>query len=277
MFLNILYAVDDDSKYLVMEKLLQQTESLALAFLDRQLPDDIAAGNIDPAQYDLLLVESRLENAERFKTGEELLRSLYDSGNETPAVLLTGTDDPQVGSGDGSWSGPGRVVSLPAGHLTAEQLDAAVHNALNANTLRILIIEDDDDDYRILCTHLPESKEIAVETEQARTIEEAWPRIESDEHDLYLVDYQLGPEVATSLVERMVAAGNLKPIILVTGHAAVDTDPAMSVLLQRDHVSFLSKQSLSTEAVANALRLTDPAGGKDFDLQQLASGIQVEE
>lgn len=271
MFLNILYAVDDDSKYLVMEKLLQGTDSLSLAFLDRQLPDDIANRQVDTAQYDLLLVESRLENAERFQDGESLLRHLFESGAKTPAVLLT-TDGEAT-----QWEGPGQVVSLAAGHLSPQELDAAVHKALNASKLRILIIEDEDDDYRILCSHLPENKDLAVETEQARSLEEALPRVERDEHDIYLVDYHLGPDLATELVERMVATGSTKPIVLVTGHTAAESDPAMAALLQRENVSFLSKQSLSTDALATALRLTDPAGGGDFDLQKLASGIQVEE
>ncbi|HKV41249.1 MAG TPA: response regulator [Blastocatellia bacterium] len=89
--------------------------------------------------------------------------------------------------------------------------------------LRILLVDDDQDDYVITRELVDEIGNGEWELEWVSTYTAAVKAIERSEHDVYLVDYQLGKSNGLQLLRE---AGGAKPILVLTGvdSAALDSE-----------------------------------------------------
>ncbi|MEW6156986.1 MAG: response regulator [Verrucomicrobiota bacterium] len=83
--------------------------------------------------------------------------------------------------------------------------------------LRVLLIEDDEDDFIITRQFFEEIPRGEYRLDWVATFEEGRQRIALQEHDLYLVDFRLGPDNGLDLLREAVANGCPAPIILLTG------------------------------------------------------------
>jgi diguanylate cyclase (GGDEF)-like protein/PAS domain S-box-containing protein len=93
-----------------------------------------------------------------------------------------------------------------------------------ADPLRILLVEDDEDDYIVTKGMLRGHRRamFAVEWEQSHS--GALRAIRSDRHDLYLVDYRLGEHTGLDLVRDAWGADPPAPVILLTGQDDYEVD-----------------------------------------------------
>lgn len=91
------------------------------------------------------------------------------------------------------------------------------------NPLRVLVADDDEDDY-ILTRDLLLSRSQKVHLDWAATYREALQAIERNEHDVYLFDYRLGEGDGLELLRQALARGCKAPIILLTGDGDWETD-----------------------------------------------------
>jgi two-component system sensor histidine kinase/response regulator len=83
--------------------------------------------------------------------------------------------------------------------------------------IKVLLIEDDEDDYLItrkIFKSIPSSPFIL---EWVSTFEEAQAKIDEDTYDLYLVDYRLGEHTGLELLEYAHPEKRRQPFILLTG------------------------------------------------------------
>ncbi len=87
-----------------------------------------------------------------------------------------------------------------------------------AAVVRVLLVEDDEDDYLIVRDLLSAQERTPFEVEWASTYEDARTAIAERRHDVYLVDYRLGPSTGLSLIRQAFGDENLAPIIMLTGH-----------------------------------------------------------
>lgn len=92
--------------------------------------------------------------------------------------------------------------------------------------VRLLLIEDDEDDYVITRDLLSEITGSRFELEWISTYQEAWDAILQRSHDVYLVDYRLGGQNGLDLLRGAIARGCQAPMILLTGHSDRDVDIA---------------------------------------------------
>ncbi len=83
--------------------------------------------------------------------------------------------------------------------------------------LKVLLVDDDEDDY-IVTEELLETAEIGLfELDWIDTYSEALEVIGEKRHDIYLLDYRLGPETGLELLKEAINRGVSAPIILLTG------------------------------------------------------------
>src|ERR1700730_3390750 len=90
--------------------------------------------------------------------------------------------------------------------------------------LRVLIADDDEDDYFLTRDLLLRSRRERVHLDWAPTYREALQAIERNQHDVYLFDYRLGEGDGLELLRQALARGCKAPIILLTGNDDWETD-----------------------------------------------------
>jgi PAS domain S-box-containing protein len=90
--------------------------------------------------------------------------------------------------------------------------------------LRVLLIEDDEDDYTVLRSMLSEIGSTKFHLQWVRTYDAGVEGICRAEHDVYLLDYRLGERDGVELLREVIARGCQMPIILLTGQGGYDVD-----------------------------------------------------
>ena len=91
-------------------------------------------------------------------------------------------------------------------------------------TLKVLLVDDDEDDYIITRDLLKEIPSFDVELDWARDFGEAMKQISGRVHSIYLIDYRLGSRTGLELVKEAIKNGCRDPIIMMTGHGDRDID-----------------------------------------------------
>src|SRR4028119_1495456 len=89
---------------------------------------------------------------------------------------------------------------------------------MNKRSLRILIVEDNEGDYRLTREALGEITMFDFEIEWAVTCLAAKAAIAEKPFDVCLVDYSLGERTGLELMLEVHAEGHRAPMILLTGH-----------------------------------------------------------
>jgi len=90
--------------------------------------------------------------------------------------------------------------------------------------LRVLIADDDEDDYILTSDLLKRIGRSRFEMDWTPTYEGALEAIERNQHDVYLFDYHLGHSDGLQLLREALARGCKAPIILLTGNDNWETD-----------------------------------------------------
>jgi DNA-binding response OmpR family regulator len=88
--------------------------------------------------------------------------------------------------------------------------------------LRILLVEDDEDDYVIIRDLLSGIEKFALEWVSDHGT--ALRAIEHEEHDVCLLDYRLGERSGLELLHEASKRGYKAPIILLTGQGGREVD-----------------------------------------------------
>ncbi|MBX3082730.1 MAG: response regulator [Anaerolineae bacterium] len=86
-----------------------------------------------------------------------------------------------------------------------------------AQPLRIVLVDDDEDDYLILRDIITNISEFAVEIDWASTHETALAVLTRNEHDICLLDYFMGKYTGLDILKAARAKGCQVPFIMLTG------------------------------------------------------------
>jgi PAS domain S-box-containing protein len=92
------------------------------------------------------------------------------------------------------------------------------------SSVKVLLVDDDEDDYILTCDLLSESQGTRFELEWASTWNVALEVMSQNQHDIYLLDYRLGEHNGLELLQQAVANGCRAPIILLTGQGDHEID-----------------------------------------------------
>jgi len=92
--------------------------------------------------------------------------------------------------------------------------------------IRVLLVDDDEDDCLLTRYHLSQVEGRSYRLDWAASYEAGLEGLRRGEHDVYLIDYRLGPRDGLELLREAVRDGCRAPIILLTGQGdrAVDLE-----------------------------------------------------
>ena len=159
-----------------------------------------------------------------------------------PMVLLTGAGDSSV---DHAAQDAGAAYYLEKTGLTAERLERVVRYCLGhargtaspvtgpgaerdlppgGECPRILLIDDDEDDYLLTRELLGEIFGSRLRLDWERNWDAALAAIREGRHDVCLVDYRLGERTGLELVREAVERGCSTPFIVLTGQGSREID-----------------------------------------------------
>jgi signal transduction histidine kinase len=88
---------------------------------------------------------------------------------------------------------------------------------MTANICKVLLIDDDEDDYIVTRDFLDEAEQISFKLNWVDNYDWGLIEIAKDRHDVYLLDFRLGKDNGLELLREAIAEGCNKPIILLTG------------------------------------------------------------
>ena len=115
--------------------------------------------------------------------------------------------------------------------------------------LRVLLVEDDEDDYVIISDLLSEMEELDLEW--VSDYEEALGAIGREEHDVCLLDYRLGVRSGLDLLRAASERGHRTPMILLTGQGDRDLDLEA---MQAGAVGYLVKGQIDAPLLERSIR-----------------------
>jgi len=133
------------------------------------------------------------------------------------------------------------------------------------NTIKILLIEDDADDYLLtkeICSEIKTAKYIVV---WAKTYDEAIEKIEKDSFDISLVDFYLGDKNAFDFIKHTKEKGIDIPIILLTGIDNFETD---NKAIECGASDYLIKGKIDSTLLSRSIRYSIERKKIELSLQE---------
>jgi signal transduction histidine kinase len=117
--------------------------------------------------------------------------------------------------------------------------------------IKILIIDDDEDDYFITSEYLEEITEFNVSCNWCFKNEEALIKLSDNSYDAYFIDYRLGAKTGLEILKEAILKGCNKPVILLTGKGNAQID---RLAVENGAYDYLIKGDLNTEILERSLR-----------------------
>jgi len=102
--------------------------------------------------------------------------------------------------------------------------------------LRLLLIEDDEDDFLIIRDLLREAGNLHYVLDWVDSFERGLSALDSAAHDLFLIDYRLGADSGLELVRHAGERGMAQPVILLTGQDDSELDARALALGASDYL-----------------------------------------
>ncbi len=169
-------------------------------------------------------------------------------------------DDADDGNPHGRPCESGDVVPLemlraPARLGGQEPADAGVEESLLQSSerpvIRLLIVEDDEEDYDITEELLARAPETRFDVVWARSVEAGLRRIAADRFDACLVDHHLAGRTGLEFAEIAIRRGFKRPIILVSGVGDAELERAA---LEIGIADYLDKDEFDTGRLDRCIR-----------------------
>lgn len=116
---------------------------------------------------------------------------------------------------------------------------------------RILIVDDDEDDFFITTEYIQNIRGKNSVVDWSYNYRDALQKLSSNSHDLYFVDYRLGIKTGMELLTEAIAQGCEAPIILLTGKGTQEIDVKA---MESGAYDYLIKSELNTEKLERCIR-----------------------
>ncbi|VUD58887.1 Autoinducer 2 sensor kinase/phosphatase LuxQ [Thalassocella blandensis] len=117
--------------------------------------------------------------------------------------------------------------------------------------IKLLLVEDDEDDFILTKDLLDEFMGDDYQLDWKKTVNEARKALYRNEHDLCLMDYQLGSEDGIQLLKEVSGVRFTGPIIMLTGLKDKKLD---AMALKAGAVDYLVKANLTRDHLERAIR-----------------------
>ncbi|RYM34728.1 hybrid sensor histidine kinase/response regulator [Brumimicrobium glaciale] len=118
-------------------------------------------------------------------------------------------------------------------------------------SIKVLIIDDDEDDFVIMSHFLSKIQTEEYEVFWCNDYDFAEEEILKGEHDIYLIDHFLGKGEGIEIIEKIRARNILKPMILLTGSSDYSVDEKA---MAKGASDFLVKKEVRVDTIERAMR-----------------------
>lgn len=116
---------------------------------------------------------------------------------------------------------------------------------------KILMIDDDEEDFMIVRDIIQEIKHHKYTIDWASTYDEGLKFISEKQHDIYLVDYRIGSHTGLELIEEARKIGCDAPLIIQTGQNYIEID---TKAMKAGAADFLVKGTHSAQSLERSIR-----------------------
>ena len=127
----------------------------------------------------------------------------------------------------------------------------AIGAHMTATATRVLLVEDDEDDYLLTRDLLDEIPGGSYMLEWVTTYDAGLTAVGTRRHDVCLIDYRLGADSGLDLLRTLLEAGCRAPIILLTGQGDSGVD---SAAMQAGAADYLVKGEITVATLERAIR-----------------------
>ena len=117
--------------------------------------------------------------------------------------------------------------------------------------IKVLIIDDDEDDYFITSEYLQEITEFNISCNWCFKNDEALIELSNNSYDAYFIDYRLGAKTGLEILKEAIQKGCNKPVILLTGKGNTQID---RLAVENGAYDYLIKGDLTAEILERSLR-----------------------
>ncbi|WP_352297357.1 response regulator [Pseudoalteromonas sp. 20-MNA-CIBAN-0454] len=122
---------------------------------------------------------------------------------------------------------------------------------MSIKATKLLLVEDDEDDYILTSDYLEQLSSHTFEIEWVSDPKQAVKVLSENKHDICLLDYRLGASDGLSVLKQAIKNGFSGPIIMLTGQSNEALD---SAALDAGAVDYLVKSEMTTSRFARAIR-----------------------
>ena len=136
------------------------------------------------------------------------------------------------------------------------------------DTLDVLLIEDDEDDYLITRSLLSKAQVIDCDLEWVASYEDGLEAVLSNQYDACLVDYRLGAKTGLDLLQEAKAQGCRTPIILLTGQGDLKVDIEA---MEAGAADYLNKNEIDAPLLERSLRYARERGEAEERIRKQAA------
>jgi two-component system, cell cycle sensor histidine kinase and response regulator CckA len=140
------------------------------------------------------------------------------------------------------------------------------------NPIRVLLIDDDEDDYILTRDWLSEFQVAGCELSWIDDYEAAQDVIIQNQYHIYLVDYRLGIHSGLELLRQAVAKGCSSPIILLTGQGDREIDIEA---MKAGAADYLEKSQLTAPLLERSIRYALERKQTEQKIRQQAALLDI--
>ena len=140
------------------------------------------------------------------------------------------------------------------------------------NCIRVLVVDDDEDDSFLICDTISECKDSNYEVAVSHQPAEAADILRLGETDVVLCDYRMGSVTGIEFIASMRAEGIDVPIILLTGMVGSSTDREA---LEAGAADFITKSNATPELVDRAIRYAIASNERNRHFQMLLNNVNA--
>lgn len=118
-------------------------------------------------------------------------------------------------------------------------------------SIRVLLVEDDEDDYMLTRALISAKENANIKLDWVDSYDRALAMIETEKHDVYLVDYRLGHQTGITLIQEAFQMGCRAPMILLTGQDDLTVDQSA---LELGAADYLVKGRIDAQLLGRSIR-----------------------
>ena len=117
--------------------------------------------------------------------------------------------------------------------------------------IRVLMLDDNEDDYRITRKQLAEIRRERYELDWTSNNEDALTAMANNSYDVYIIDYLLGPKTGLDVLREAIEKGCVKPVIILTG---VEDWVVDNNVMEAGAADYLVKGEITPEVLERSIR-----------------------